>query len=53
MKVKKEYEYGQSKRKKIEQAVRAAANAVYGSGTSKANSLYNDIINSNSYSNSF
>lgn len=34
-----EYEYAQKVRRNIEKAVRAAANAVYGSGTSQANSF--------------
>ncbi|MBC5636282.1 G5 domain-containing protein [Ornithinibacillus sp. BX22] len=49
----KEYEWMKGQAAKIEKAVRAAANAVYSSGTSQANSLYNQIINSNSYSKSF
>ncbi|MEH7383588.1 G5 domain-containing protein [Bacillus sp. JJ1533] len=49
----KEYEYGLSERRKIEKAVRAAANAVYGSGTAKANSLYIQIINSTSFGQNF
>ena len=49
-----QYEYGVQVRSEIERAVRAAANAVYGSGTSQANSLYNQIINTGSaYSKSF
>ena len=39
------YQYNKKVRSEIESAVRAAANAVYGSGTSKANQLYNQIIN--------
>lgn len=39
-----EYELGRQKIKKIESAIRTAANAVYGSGTAKANELYNQII---------
>ncbi|WP_368901912.1 G5 domain-containing protein [Oceanobacillus oncorhynchi] len=50
---KEEYDYAQSQRAKIEKAVRAAADAVYGKGTSQANSLYNQIINSEGYSESF
>ena len=50
---KKEYDYGQQQAKKIERAVRAAANAVYGSGTSKANSLYNEIIKSQGFARNF
>lgn len=50
---KEEYNYAQSQRAKIEKAVRAAADAVYGKGTSQANSLYNQIINSEGYSESF
>lgn len=42
----KEYEYGLKVRAEIEKAVRAAANAVYGAGTSKANALYNELISS-------
>lgn len=42
---KEQYDYGQAQAKKIEKAVRAAANAVYGSGTTEANKLYNTIIN--------
>jgi len=49
----KEYNDGQSKRNTIEKAVRAASNAVYGSGSSKANSLYNQIIQSESFNKSF
>ena len=39
------YQYNKKVRSEIESAVRAAANAVYGSGTSKANQLYSQIIN--------
>ncbi|MEH7383728.1 G5 domain-containing protein, partial [Bacillus sp. JJ1533] len=49
----KEYEWGLQERAKIERAVRAAANAVYGSGTSQANSLYSQIINSTSFGKNF
>ncbi|MEH7381966.1 hypothetical protein V7138_16010 [Bacillus sp. JJ1533] len=49
----KQYEYGQQERAKIEKAVRAAANAVYGSGTAQANSLYSQIIGSNSFGKNF
>lgn len=49
----KEYQYAQTGRANIEKAVRAAANAVYGSGTAQANSLYNEIINSEGYSHHF
>lgn len=48
-----EYNNAQSERKTIEKAARSAANAVYGSGTSKANSLYSQIIGSNSFGKSF
>ena len=40
----KEYQRGLQEMRKIESAIRAAANAVYGSGTSKANSLYSEIL---------
>ena len=40
----RQYEFQQKMIKKIEAGIRAAANAVYGSGTSKANSLYNEIL---------
>jgi len=40
----KAYEENQKLLRKIEAAIRAAANAVYGPGTSKANSLYNEIL---------
>lgn len=43
-----EYEYGQRVRREIESTVRSAANAVYGSGTAKANQLYSQILNSGS-----
>ncbi|MEH7381743.1 G5 domain-containing protein, partial [Bacillus sp. JJ1533] len=49
----KQYEFNQSNRRKIEGAVRAAANAVYGSGTAKANSLYSQIIGSDSFGKNF
>ncbi|NRG48159.1 G5 domain-containing protein [Bacillus sp. CRN 9] len=49
----KEYNYAQAQRAKIEKAVRASADATYGQGTPKANSLYNEIINSKGFSRSF
>ena len=49
-----QHEYATQVRGEIERAVRAAANAVYGSGTSQANSLYNQMINAGSvFSRSF
>ena len=39
-----EYEKNQQLLRKIEAGIRAAANAVYGPGTSKANELYNQIL---------
>jgi len=39
------YEYAQKYRARIEKAVRAAAEAVYGRGTTQANALYSEIIN--------
>ena len=42
------YNEGQRIASQIEKAVRASANAVYGAGTSKANQLYNEIINAKS-----
>lgn len=51
---KKEYDWQQQQMRKIESAVRAAANSVYGSGSAKANSLYSSMIgSSSSYSKSF
>lgn len=47
------YNFAQKERAKIEKAVRAAANALYGSGTSQANSLYNQIINSARFSQTY
>lgn len=47
------YEYNKKVRSEIESAVRAVANAVYGPGTSQANQLYNEIINSTSGGRSF
>lgn len=47
------YNFGQSQAKKIEKTVRAAANALYGSGTSQANSLYSQIINSETFSKTY
>lgn len=44
----KEYAAAQQIVKQVEKAVRASANAVYGAGTSKANQLYNEIINAKS-----
>jgi len=49
----KEYQYAQNGRHIIEQTVRAATNAVYGSGSSKANALYSQIINSEGFNKSF
>lgn len=40
------YDDAQKKKGEIERAVRAAANAVYGSGTAKANELYSQIMSS-------
>jgi hypothetical protein len=40
----RQYEFQQQMIRKIEAGIRAAANAVYGSGTSKANSLYSEIL---------
>lgn len=48
-----QYQYAQNGRNKVERAVRAAANAVYGSGTEKANYLYSQIINSRGFNKSF
>lgn len=47
------YDFAQSQAAKIEKSVRAATNAVYGSGTSQANSLYDQIIKSEGTSKSF
>jgi len=43
---KEEYEYSQSILNNVRNAARAAANAVYGAGTSQANQFYNEMINS-------
>lgn len=40
-----EWQATQRETKRLESALRVAANAVYGSGTPEANSLYNEIIN--------
>jgi|HigsolmetaAR206D_1030411.scaffolds.fasta_scaffold00003_125 hypothetical protein len=39
-----EYAKGREELREIESAIRAAANAVYGPGNSKANALYNEIL---------
>ncbi|MEH7383374.1 G5 domain-containing protein [Bacillus sp. JJ1533] len=49
----KEYDAIQNEIRKIESGIRAAANAVYGSGTSNANSLYSQIINGGKSSSGF
>lgn len=50
---KKEYGWGRAQAAKLKKAVRAAANAVYGSGTKQANDLYNQIIKTEGTSKSF